>query len=156
MDQYVHTDESYLAAILEERPEVGLYSGDVPVELVREGKTYRDAGYGDSLGLYDWLRDDRGLVVGVGLTLLDETAPAVQAWPPLSYVRRFTGQDYVEVVFRDHAGETFTMSEQITSTSRVLVSDGGDFMLLLDAVGLTDLDRQALMAETPLPVASSA
>ena len=138
----------YLGVILGDTPRLHLYEREAPVEILNGERHYRDAGYGDAVGLYDWLRAENGQLIGVALTLLEETDALAQAWSHLPYVSIEDVDSYVKILFVSYKGTIYNSGDQNISTSKVLVSEDLEYALILDAIGLTDRDIKLAGATT--------
>ena len=124
-----------------------LRSGHDAAAIRFDDELYRDKGFGDSTGFYDWLRSAGGKIIGLRYWPFEDTAFLVDAMRPLQYVTASADRSFVEIYF----GELREFDEQMSDdqdfgNAKVFGSDDGSWALTFDVTGLDDLEMEWIHA----------
>lgn len=106
---------------------------------------YRDKGYGDWTGFYDWLKDSAGRVLGVRYWPFEETHFLLELLSQFPYVVVAEDQSYLEIYFSsDCQVERQRADDQDFGANKVFSTDQGEWVISFDTMGLklSDFRRQ--------------
>ena len=128
----------YLVVVLRPRLTLGLYGSSPAGEIEASQTVYRDAGYGSVVGLYDWLRTQRGTWTGMATHFVKDGPYVLRdVVRNLDYVSFPDRRHSMEIYF--HRGEPLgpiqTDAVQAFGENRILVSAGGEYALTFDLNG---------------------
>jgi hypothetical protein len=109
------------------------------------GRRYRDAGFGDFTGFYDWLRRADGRVIGVRYLPFEASRGVGDAVAALPYVEVSADRSSLTIFFSaDRAFEPAASGDQAFGGNRVFVTDDGAYALTFDAGSLDEAERDRL------------
>jgi hypothetical protein len=115
--------------------------------FVLDGSSYRDVGFGDWTGFYDWLRDANENVLGVRYWLRDDTEFLVGYAKGLGYVQADQPSHYIEIYFSQRREIVPKLSsDQDFLYDSVFRSDDGVYAIGFGIGGLSELDMRSLQS----------
>jgi hypothetical protein len=111
-------------------------------------RSYRDQGFGDWTGFYDWLREPSDKVVGVRYLPFDKTRFLVDLLCSLPYVTAPKDRSYVEVYFvKNPRPDSMRSDDQAFGSNKVFYSEEGGWLLSFDTTGLSESELNSLQDE---------
>lgn len=126
-----------LVIVFKPRLTLALVAGHPIDELILGGVRYRDAGYGEWTGFYDWLRDNKGRVIGVRYWP-DDPQFLLDILPLFPYAMIPDNKFYVEVYFSNtRAVEKKKSHDQDFLFDKLFVADNGDYAIAFDTSLIT-------------------
>lgn len=129
-----------LAVVLRRGLTLALVRDHPRQELVLDGIRYKDGGYGDWTGFYDWLRDLERRVIGVRYWP-DDTAFILDVVQGFSYAFVPENRFYLEIYFSDdHDFDKEESKDQDFLYDKVFLSDAGEHVLVFDTSLLTSAE----------------
>jgi hypothetical protein len=106
-------------------------------ELLLGGVRYRDAGYGEWTGFYDWLRDKKRRVIGVRYWL-DDAPFLLDILDSFPYVAIPDNKFFVEVYFsKSRAVAKKESHDQDFLFDKIFIAGNGEFAIAFDTSLLT-------------------
>jgi|GEM_PF-4489811 len=128
--------ESCLIVILKEEM-VLVATSECPSEsFVFESNYYKDIGYGDFTGFYDWLRNNDDQIIGVRYYPFKELEFLCDAIEHLSYIVIEPKTKILSLYFSDdHGAEQYSSDDQDFGDNRVYKSDAGEYAISFNAYG---------------------
>jgi hypothetical protein len=115
------------------------------------GALYRDTGYGDFTGFYDWLRSPEGVVIGLRWWPFGDLGFVLETLRGREYASLDPAEEYVDIWFgSERVSIPEEPKEQDFVGNKVLVSDSGDYVLSFHA----GLAPEVLAGMTRMPIAS--
>jgi hypothetical protein len=127
-------------------PEIDLrLLAECPGEVYQAGdRLFRDQGFGDWTGFYDWLRDARGEIIGVRYWPFADTQFVTDRVRDLSYARVAADRSFVEIRLRPGDPDQQGSDDQDFGNNRLLTTSAGELALsfgtgALDATELGQL-----------------
>lgn len=142
------TTGEHLVAALNSTLTLALLETAPPSDFHIGGVHFRDSGLGDFTGFYDWLRDLRGMPVGVRYCPSAEAEPVLSRVALRSYMRR--QEACLEIVFQQHSKIDYSRSDdQSFGGNRIFVSEAGDVAVSFEAYFLSE-DELRSIREAPV------
>jgi hypothetical protein len=127
-----------LVVVLRQRLTLALVTGYPNEELVVAGVSYKDAGYGDWSGFYDWLRDSEQRVLGVRYWP-DDTGFLLDTANKFSYVIVPESRFYMEIYFSSNRSVNKQKSkDQDFLYDKIFSSETGEYIIVFDTSLLTN------------------
>ena len=127
------------------------------------GRDYRDQGYGDWTGFYDWLRSAPDSVIGVRYWPFENTRFLADVVCSLPYVKVPEDGSCLEIYFSRGRVQARASDDQSFGSNRIFCSEEGGWAISFDTTGLsatevlslarTDAEWQTV--ETPRSVPGS-
>jgi hypothetical protein len=134
-----------LLVALESRPVVTLAPACPDDSIDLAGQHYQDSGFGDSTGLYDWLRNHVGTVIGVRYWPFEDTQFLCDALAPLPYVAVAPDRSDLDIYFSDDRRfDPERSRDQDIGVSKVLSAGGAAWALAFDTAALGPAELHAL------------
>jgi len=132
----------YLAILLTPEIQLTLLPREPERELTLSGQVYRDVGYRDWSGFYDWLRNRRGSVLGVRYWPDDLRFPLGKIGA-LEYVVVPTHGSCAEIYFStERRFDRRKSADQAFFYDKVFSSETGDYLIVFETSCLTAIDLQ--------------
>lgn len=137
------------------------FARECPASAFRMGgQDYRDQGYGDWTGFYDWLRSSPDTVIGVRYWPFDNTRFLADLVSSLPYVKIPQDSSCLEIYFSNGRIEASASDDQSFGSNRIFYSEeGGCWAISFDTAGLSasevlslaTTDAEWETVETPAP-----
>lgn len=137
-----------LSVVLRPRLTLALIEGHPGDQLMLDEVTYRDTGYGDWTGFYDWLRDSNDRVLGLRYWPDDTTflLDVVRGFP---YVVVPQNNFYMEIYFSTNRDVDLEKSgDQDFLYDKVFASDTGEYLICFDTSLLSDSQVKEIVHTT--------
>ena len=121
------------------------FAPECPASSFQMGdREYRDKGFGDWTGFYDWLRSGAESIVGVRYWPFQETRFVVDDLSGYQYVKVPEDKSCLEIYFSADGGvDRRASDDQAFGSNRVFYSEAGGWALSFDTI---DLSLRALQS----------
>ena len=110
-------------------------------------KRYRDKGYGELTGFYDWLRDSSGKLLGVRYWPFEETSFLSDVLSEFPSVVVAKDRSYLEVYFSsDRRVDRQRSDDQDLGANKVFSTEQGEWAISFDTTALSPSEMENVYA----------